>query len=102
MLLSVYLYYRYNQPDFFFCLFHFIFELLSIFMGMITISKIELINATETCILNMFSIYNFLLPTELFLIQSIPIWSVSKGLDTKCTKALYSILTSKKIYNFVE
>ena len=42
-----------------FFLFHFIFELLGIFMVMINIAKIELIIATENYLLNIFSIKTF-------------------------------------------
>ena len=64
-----------------FFLFHFIFELLGIFMVMINIVKIELINATENCLLNIFSFGNFL-PTELFLICPILTWSRLTGLKS--------------------
>ena len=43
----------------FFLLFHFIFELHSISMVMINIVKNELINATENCLLNIFSARHF-------------------------------------------
>ena len=55
MLYSVLLYDRYDKLDIFFFLFHVIFAPLDIFMVMINIVKIELINATETCLLNCFS-----------------------------------------------
>ena len=42
-----------------FFLFHFIFELLGIFMVMINIAKIELIIATENYLLNIFSVITF-------------------------------------------
>ena len=44
----------------FFLLLHFIFELLGIFMVITNIVKIELINATENCPLNIFSVRIFL------------------------------------------
>ena len=45
-------------------LFHFIFDLFSIFMVMINIKKIELINPTESCLSNIFSAESFSLPNE--------------------------------------
>ena len=84
------------------CLFHFIFELLSVFMSMINIVKIELINANEHWLLNNFSIRNLFLSTELFLIHPIPIWSRSRGLDTKWTKILHDILSSNESNNIVK
>ena len=54
---SVHLYDRYYKSYFFF-LFNLIFELLGILMVIINI-KMELINATENCLLNVFSVRNF-------------------------------------------
>ena len=42
-----------------FFLFHLIFEFLSFFMVMRNIVKIELINATENCLVNILSVRNF-------------------------------------------
>ena len=53
-----------------FALLHFIFELLSIFIIMTKIVKIEAIIASEICLLNIFSVRKSFSPTELFL--SIP------------------------------
>ena len=53
-----------------FFLFHLIFELLGIFMVMINIIKIELINNTENCWLNIFSIRDVFYQLNYFL--SIP------------------------------
>ena len=42
-----------------FFLFHFIFEFLSLFMVMRNFVKIKLINATENCLVNIFSVRKF-------------------------------------------
>ena len=73
MLNFMHLYDRYDLPEFF-LLFHSIFELFSIFMVMINIVKIELIKATESCLLNIFSVWIFftnwiILYLSLFLIH---------------------------------
>ena len=99
MLYSIHLYDRYDKYDFF--LFHFIFELLSIFMVMINIVKIEFINATKNYLLHIFSVRIFLL-TELFLIHPIPIQSRPRGLDVTWTMMLYSTMSNNKINNSVE
>ena len=57
----------------FFCFISFL-GLLGIFMAMINIVRIELIGATEYCLLNSVSA-RFFLPTGLFLIHPILIWS---------------------------
>ena len=74
-------------------LLHFIFELLSIFMVMMNIVNIELINATEKCQLNIFSVRNSFLPTELFLIYSILMRSRSRGIDRIWINILHNILS---------
>ena len=76
-------------------LLHFIFELLSIFMVMMNIVNIELINATENCQLNIFSVRNSFLPTELFLIYPIFMWSRSRGIDIIWKKILHNILSNE-------
>ena len=89
--------------------FYLIFEFLSIFIVMIKIDKIELINAPENCLLNIFyqhflpkftniisftNIFNFQ-PTEIFLIYPILIWSISRGLYIIWTNILYNTLSNK-------
>ena len=76
-------------------LLHFIFELLSIFMVMMNIVNIELINATEKCQLNIFSVRNSFLPTELFLTYPIFMWSRSRGIDIIWIKILHNILSNE-------
>ena len=76
-------------------LLHFIFELLSIFMVMMNIVNIELINATENCQLNIFSVRNSFLPTELFLTYPIFMWSRSRGIDIIWIKILHNILSNE-------
>ena len=75
-------------------LLQFIFELLSIFMVMTNIVKIELDNATEKCQLNIFSVRNSFLPTELFLIYSILMRSKSRGIDRIWINILHNILST--------
>ena len=82
----------------FFLLLHFTFELLGIFMVITNIVKIELINATENCLLNIFSVKIFL-PAQWFLINPILIWSRSRDLDVIWTNILYNILCDK--YEFL-
>ena len=65
-------------------------------MVMIDFVKIELINATENVLLNIFSVKMFFLPTELFLTQPIPIWSGSRGVDIKWTKEFPPLLVYGK------
>ena len=50
-------------------------------MAMTNIAKIQLINATENCLLDIFSVRNYSLPTELFFIHLILIWTRPRGLD---------------------
>ena len=70
MLYFIHLYDRYDKSYiFFFCFISFL-GLLGIFMAMINIVRIELIGATEYCLLNSVSARLFL-PTELFLIHPI-------------------------------
>ena len=69
-------------------LFHFILHLLSIVMVMINTKKIELINITESCLSNAFSVKNFCLPTELWLIHPILIWSRPSLYTQTMTKIL--------------
>ena len=83
-------------------LFHFIFNLLSIFMVMINIKKIELMNATESWSSNLFSVKNIFLPSKLWLIHSIFIWSRPSVYIKYIQKSCSSILSSSKIFNFVE
>ena len=76
-------------------LFHFIFDLLTIFIVMT--NRIELINATEGCLLNIFSVKNICLPTKLSLIHYIFIWSRPR------VHLKYGIIVSNnKIVNFEE
>ena len=56
-------------------MFYFIFDLLSILMVMINIKKIELINATVSRLSNLVSLKYISLPTKLWLIHSIFVWS---------------------------
>ena len=56
----------------------FIFELLGFFMVMVGIAKIKVIDATESCLLSIFSVGNF------FANNLIPIWSGLRGLNKKC------------------
>ena len=79
------IYKPYIQASLLLFLFHFIFESLGIFMVMISIVKIELINATENYLLKyFFSLKNrFFEPIELFLIHSILLLSGSSSLDIK-------------------
>ena len=60
---------------------------------MINIVKIESINATENCQLNIFSVRIIFLQTELFLIYPILIWSRSRGLDIIWTNIVNNILS---------
>ena len=78
-----------------FLLFSLILELLSIFMVMINTSKIELINATENCLLNFSSVRNSFLPIELFLILPILVRRRSRGLDRIRTNILCNILCNE-------
>ena len=77
-----------------FFLFDFIIELINIFMVMISISKIELINATENYLLISFLLESFL-STELVLVYPILIWSISRVIDIVWTNMLYNILSSE-------
>ena len=77
-------------------LFLFVFELLGIFMVMIKIIKMELINATENCLINIFSARNyFFLPTELILTYPILIWSRSISLYLILSNKLHKILSKE-------
>ena len=58
-----------------FSLFLFILDLLSIFVAMIIIDKYKLNNPTEICLLNIFSVENVCLSTELSIIHPMFIWS---------------------------
>ena len=74
-------------------LFHFIFELLIIFMVKMNIIKIELVNDTENDLLHIFSVTIFL-QTELSLsIQFF--WSRSKGADIIRANILCKILSNR-------
>ena len=76
-------------------LFHLIFDLLTIFIVMT--NRIELINATEGCLSNIFSVKKICLPTKLSLIHYIFIWSRPR------VHIKYGIIVSSNIIvNFVE
>lgn len=82
------------QTLYHFFLFHLIFELLSIPMVMINIVKLKLINTTEICLLNIFSVRHFFLQNELLLIYSILMWPRSRGIYIIWTDILSSILNN--------
>ena len=71
-------------------------------MVMINIRKTELINATENCVANIFSVENFCLPNELLLIYLIFIWLRPRVYIKYGQNSSSSILGSNKIVNFVE
>ena len=82
-------------------LMHFIFELLSIFMVMIDIVKNEFININENSLLNIFSVRNSFLPTELCLIYPILMWSRSRDIDITWINILHNILSNELESNVV-
>ena len=67
------------------------FELINIFKAMISIVKVELINATENYLLNIFFVRN-IFPT----ICPILIWLRSRVIDIIWTKMLYNILSNER------
>ena len=69
---------------------------------MTNIRKIELINATENCVANIFSVENFCLPNELLLIYLILICLRPRVYIKYGQNSSSSILGSNKIINFVE
>ena len=76
-------------------LFHFIFDLLTIFIVMK--NRVELINATEGCLSNIFSVKNICLPTKLNLVHYIFVCSRPR------VHIKYGIIVSSNIIvNFVE
>ena len=83
-------------------MFRFIFDLLSILMVMINIKKIELINATVRRLSNLVSVKYIFLPTKLWLIHSIFVWSKPSFYVKYFKKSCSSIFSSNKIFNFVE
>ena len=71
-------------------------------MVIINIRKIRLINATESCVSNIFLVKNFCLPTELWLAHPIFIWSRTRVYIKYGERSCSSILSNNKIVNFVE
>ena len=71
-------------------------------MLMTNINKIELINATESCLSNISSVKNVCLPTKLWLIHPIFVWSTPRVYINYDQKSCSIILSSNKIDNFVE
>ena len=59
-------------------LFHVIIELPRIFMAMINMFKIKLINATDNCLPNIFSVKNFVYQPNYLFTYPILIWSRPK------------------------
>ena len=83
-------------------LFHFILYLLSISMAMTNLKKIELNNATEICLLSIFSIKNICFPTKLWFTLSIFNWFKPRVYIKYGQKSGSNILSGSKISNFVE
>ena len=83
-----------------FLVFHFIFELLSIFMVMRNIVKIEWIITTENCLANIFSVGNIFTNWIIqYLSQSYV--AKSRGMYTKWTNILCNILSNEWKLKFV-
>ena len=92
MLYFLHLYYI----SYIFFLFHFIFELLSIFMLMINIVKIELINPTENCLLSIFTVRKFFYQLNYSL--RIPLmWSKLRSIDIICRSSHPEVLLGKGV-----
>ena len=82
---SAHLCYKYSKSHFF-LLSHLILELLSNFMVMINIIKIELINADVNCPANIFSVYKSFFTNKIMLHPSASYLIQTKGLEKIWTK----------------
>ena len=79
-----------------FFLFHFIFELHNILMVMINVVKIESVNATENCLVNIFSVRTFFYQSNYSLSISVSrSRSRSRGLDIIWTNIFNNILNNE-------